>query len=343
MKKLKVLGVTAGNGVCLFPFKNAEEFEIIGNVEPRGVFYDKHQEQWEANFPNITQYRIPPVKVGRVDIIIGHPDCGDSSILRMSRAKKKGDVKANTSINLFLNMITAHQPQYWLMENLPGFLDSHSMGELQSLYPDYTILPSVKSVAAWGNSQVTRKRLVIVGVKNPSIQKFFILKEPPTGQLKYSKAFELGEHERPEICHVREPITKLTNLYYKHLRQITYSKAQKVWLNEHLGPRWPVGGKMKNQPGVSRNMLDGYPFTVRKQNRQFGTSGLVLSPREMANIQGVPRSFELVFHEGQRIYWINKARLTVTKSMPYEVGRWFMFKIVRANRYLNEISPAKNK
>lgn len=333
MKKLKVLGVCAGNGVCLFPFHKRKSFKVIGNIEPRGVFYDKKQEQWNANFEGIPQVKTSTSMKFKPDIIIGHPDCGDSSILRMSRAKKRGDARTNHSILTFLNCISKYKPKYWLMENLPGFLDVFSEADLKELMPDYNIKIWIDSVSYWGNSQVTRKRLVIVGSLN-TLAEIPELSLNQSSTLLPSESFELGE-EQPSIAHVREPLDKICNLYLPEqgLRQISYSHAKEVWMTKLKNQgRWPVGGKMKNQPGVSRNLKGAYPTTVRKQNRQFGTQGLVLSPREMANIQGVPLKFRLIFNNSQRIYWINKGRLTVTKTMPYEIANWFKQLVIKSIR-----------
>lgn len=331
MGKLTVLGVMAGNGVCLYPFR--KQFNIIGNYEIRGVFYDKDQEQWKANFPNVDQLRNPRRYKKRIDVIIGHPDCGDSSVLRMSRAKKAGSVKDNESITEFIQSIKAYTPKFWLMENLPGLLKTYDREYWEENFPDYHIIIHEASVAHFGNSQISRKRLVIIGIskKYPqNFRKYFKLPEIDYSKLTFSQEFEIGGNENEQICHVREDLQKTANLYYKDKRQITYFEAMKLWNSDFEGKaRWHVGGKMNNQPGVSRNLPDTFPLTVRKQNRQFGTSGLVLSPREMANIQGVPKSYTLVYKKGQKNYWINKGRLTVTKTMPYEIGKWFAKQVIR--------------
>ena len=49
MKELKVLGVCAGQGALLFPFRK----HLIGNIEIRGVFHTPGEEQWKANFGDI--------------------------------------------------------------------------------------------------------------------------------------------------------------------------------------------------------------------------------------------------------------------------------------------------
>lgn len=332
MGKLNVLGVQAGNGVCLYPFVNSKYFRVLGNWEIRPVYYDRHSEQWVSNFKDIPQHR-EFRQYPKVDIIIGHPDCGDSSILRMSRAKKKGEVKDNKSIIAFFDAIKKFNPKYFLLENLPGFLDSYPPDEILGMLKDkFAIRWWIEPVSAWGNSQVTRKRLVLVGsnIERNGLKNALNFKLPKEVELKYSQFFELGPEIKPEICHVRESMDKMTNLTWEGENKITYRTAEYIWNTQYADKsRWFVGGKMNNQPGVTRNLPGKFPTTVRKQNRQFGTEGLVLSPREMANIQGVPEKFNLVFHAEQDVYWLNKTRTTVTKTMPYEIARWFKRALIK--------------
>lgn len=71
---MNVLGVCAGQGALLFPFRK----HLIGNIEVRGVFHTPGEEQWKANFGDIPFYKgynLPQFEE-RVDVIISSPDCG---------------------------------------------------------------------------------------------------------------------------------------------------------------------------------------------------------------------------------------------------------------------------
>lgn len=335
--KIRVLGVCAGNGVCLYPFKRIPKFEILGNIEPRQVFYDKTQFQWNLNFPGIPQakklelFRNP-------DIIIGHPDCGHSSILRCSRAKKNISAQGNVSVDLYFMAIQLHKPKIALMENLPGFLNTYSKEDLELQFPKYHIITHISSVMAYGNSQRTRERLVILFIKkNLDIRWRKIFRLPDySDKAQFAEAFDLGLKEEPLFGHIREPLLKEANMIYGPYKKITYEHAKALWNTKYkFFSKWPVGGKMKNQPGVNKNLKGKYPFTVRKQNRQFNTRGDVLSPREMASIQGIPKSFKMEIlpipiQDKERIYWLNKWRTTVTKTMPYDIAKWFAKKSLKA-------------
>ena len=99
--------------------------------------------------------------------------------------------------------------------------------------------------------------------------------------------------------------------------------------------KWPVNqGNLRNQPGVYRNFAEDLPLTVRKQNRQFNHRGDMLTPREMARIQGLPDHFKIWYDEDQHYYCINKGRTTIAKTPPYEISKWFYNIIKRIDDWL---------
>lgn len=86
-KPIVILGVDAAQGALLFPFKESG-FEIIANVEPRAVFHSKKEEQWKLNFGDIPFVRsLEEVKNSKIDLILGSPSCGHSSVFSYSRKK----------------------------------------------------------------------------------------------------------------------------------------------------------------------------------------------------------------------------------------------------------------
>lgn len=319
--KINCLGICGGNGVILHPFRD----RLIGNIEPRTVFHTPEQVQWYLNFesPYYKDYfECYP------NVIIGAPDCGHSSVLAYSRAKKLSNPEDNTSLQLYINGVLHYKPLFFLMENLPKLIDNVGT-DLDKVFKDYRLIKFIEGVDKWGNSQITRVRLVIIGIHKTiprSIDKYVTLpvynKDLPTeGELLKG----LTNTTSDNICHVREHDTDMVHLWYQGESKITVAKARELWLSEYKNlKKWPVNnGNLKNQPGVYRNFADDYPLTVRKQNRQFNHDGYMMSPREMAIIQGVPMNFKIWYDENQHHYCINKGRTTVTKSPPYEVGLWF--------------------
>lgn len=326
---LKVLGVAGGGGVIIHPFKPI----LAGNIETRSIFNTPGDIQWKLNFdqPLYKSYRND---LGDINVIVGAPDCGHSSILAYSRKKALSDPNQNHSLNIYLKAIHDYQPKFFLLENLPKLIESWDK-DINLIFADYRLVIHKTSVSSWGNSQLSRVRLVIMGIRRDLSPEYDLYLEhlPFIPQSKLKKSAELIqglEKEIKSICHVREPMDKSICLYYKDARNITAKEAQFLWMGKYKNEcRWPVpGSKMKNQPGVYRNFAQNYPLTVRKQNRQFNHHGLMLSPREIARIQGIPDNFNLWYNEEKGLYCINKARVTTAKCPPYEIGQWFYNKLI---------------
>lgn len=324
---LNVLGICGGNGTILYPFRNGH---LTGNIEPRSVFHTPNDVQWKLNFKEAYD-KDEKVEYSRhsVDYIVGAPDCGHSSVMSYSRAKTLGDPQKNDSLNFFINSIHRYKPKIFLMENLPKLLDNYG-SDLNDTFKDYRLKNVIGSVSLWGNSQITRIRLVVIGIHKDLPKEvdeaFDISNINLKDKLKTSGELIAGLDEvNPNVCHVREPEDYEVHMWYKGEPKVSTKKARRIWLGEykHL-KKWPANhGNLNNQPGVYRNFANDYPLTVRKQNRQFNHMGYMLSPREMARIQGVPDSFKLWYNSEQHLYCINKGRTTVTKSPPYEIGLWF--------------------
>ena len=134
-KKLNVLGVSAGNGVILYPISKDENFTLMGNAEVRpNYFYKKMPVQWMLNFPTTPFYpMIPPVK--GVDIIIGNPKCGAYS--NFSNFQKRTDFsKMGTnepSLANFIDGVNNLKPRLFLMENL---VKLNEAVDLDAAFPD---------------------------------------------------------------------------------------------------------------------------------------------------------------------------------------------------------------
>lgn len=326
MKKYNVLGVCAGNGVLLYPFEKDEAFNVLGNIEPRAVFHTQYKEQWKANFKGFMSkgHIVTP----RIDILVGHPDCGHSSQMAFSRAKKLTDPMENDSFQLFINEVQKKLPKVFLMENLPKLLRSV---DLNKAFPGYYLKVFEKvSMSEFGNSQKSRVRLVVIGVRDGYNRIRKIIKthlkegiKPVNEPQVTSKLLKGLENENPLLGHVREDIDTIISIYAR--TKMSLKEIQKVWHNEFKNSKkWPIyNSKMSSAPGVYRNFANSFPMTVRKANRQFNPNGLQMSPRELACIQGIPDSFVIHMDLKRKNYWINKGRATVAKTPPYELGFWF--------------------
>ena len=323
---MNVLGISAGQGALLFPFRK----HLLGNIEPRGVFHTPGEEQWKANFGDIPFYKGYCLQEfdEKVDIIISSPDCGASSIMRLSKVKELGKPKDNRSLNLVIEGINYYKPKIFLIENLPRLLSLLPNEYLHEAFKDYKLIFHERSVSDYGNSQVSRKRLVIVGVHKKAGKKYlnafnevFQVKTPTiTRELLF---------ESPYGSNYNIPIEKTLAMYdYRKLpakKNLTVRKIQLLWNSDFKNEKkWPIKtAKMSTLPGVYRLELDKPPLTLRPADRQFRPDGYPLGINDFKAIMGFPKQFKIYIDQENYLYWLNKARYTIAKGSVYEVGIWF--------------------
>ena len=323
---MNVLGISAGQGALLFPFRK----HLLGNIEPRGVFHTPGEEQWKANFGDIPFYKGYCLQEfdEKIDIIISSSDCGASSIMRLSKVKEWGKPKDNRSLSLVIEGINYYKPKIFLIENLPRLLSLLPNEYLQEALKDYKLIFHERSVSDYGNSQVSRKRLVIVGVHKKAGKKYlnafnevFQVKTPTiTRELLF---------ESPYGSNYNIPIEKTLAMYdYRKLpakKNLTVRKIQLLWNSDFKNEKkWPIKtAKMSTLPGVYRLELDKAPLTLRPADRQFRPDGYPLGILDFKAIMGFPKAYKIFMDEGNYLYWLNKARYTIAKGSVYEVGIWF--------------------
>ena len=323
---MNVLGISAGQGALLFPFRK----HLLGNIEPRGVFHTPGEEQWKANFGDIPFYKGYCLQEfdEKIDIIISSPDCGASSIMRLSKVKELGKPKDNRSLSQVIEGINYYKPKIFLIENLPRLLSLLPNEYLQEALKDYKLIFHERSVSDYGNSQVSRKRLVIVGVHKKAGKKYlnafnevFQVKTPTiTRELLF---------ESPYGSNYNIPIEKTLAMYdYRKLpakKNLTVRKIQLLWNSDFKNEKkWPIKtAKMSTLPGVYRLELDKAPLTLRPADRQFRPDGYPLGILDFKAIMGFPKAYKIFMDEGNYLYWLNKARYTIAKGSVYEVGIWF--------------------
>lgn len=330
---MKVLGICGGNGVILHRFKK----HLIGNIEIRSIFHTKDNEQWKANFGNIEYVRkkdnifrqIDRGDINNLDIVIGAPDCGHSSILALSRAKSFSNPKNNESLNLFIACVKSFSPKVFLMENLDKLLEQYTYSDLRVVLSQYNIHFKTVSVSEFGNSQLNRIRLLIIGIRKDfdyglsnEVRDQF-LKIYKVSKLKTSSELTSGlEEEDYKTGNIREPLSDIITIYSG--AKLSLQDIKLYWERNPDKKRFVVTDrKFTTAPGVYRNLPNEYPATARKANRQYNHLGLQLTPRELARIQGIPDYFKIYIDPKNPKYWINKSRATVTKTPPYEIGDWF--------------------
>ena len=326
MKKLKVLGVSAGQGALLFPFKE----NLIANIEPRAVFHTKEEEQWKLNFGDIPFLRNELPNNIKADVIISSPDCGASSIMRLSKVKQLGKPEENKSLNLVIQAINKYRPKVFLLENLPRLVTLLPKEFFEIQVPGYKLIYHQRSVSDFGNSQVSRKRLIIIGIKFKSksyLDKFnniFRVDTPVSSR----KLLE-GPYFKGNKSNYMPPLNKILAMYdYRALpekKNLTVKQIKKLWDTDFKNEKkWPIKtAKMSTLPGVYRLEYDKAPLTLRPADRQFRPDGYPLGINDFKNIMGLPTDFKIYMNENNYLYWLNKARYTIAKGSVYQVGIWF--------------------
>lgn len=323
---MNVLGISAGQGGLLFPFRK----RLLGNIEPRGVFHTPGEEQWKANFKDVPFYKGYCLQEfdEKVDIIISSPDCGASSIMRLSKVKELGKPKDNRSLNLVIEGINYYKPKIFLIENLPRLLSLLPNKYLQEAFKDYKLIFHERSVSDYGNSQVSRKRLIIIGVHKKTGKKYLNAFNE-VFQVKTPKLTRDLLSVSPYGSNYNIPIEKTLAMYnYRKLpekKNLTVEKIQVLWNSDFKQEKkWPIKtAKMSTLPGVYRLELDKPPLTLRPADRQFRPDGYPLGINDFKAIMGFPKQFKIYIDQENYLYWLNKARYTIAKGSVYEVGIWF--------------------
>jgi site-specific DNA-cytosine methylase len=331
---MNVLGISAGQGGLLFPFRK----RLLGNIEPRGVFHTPGEEQWKANFKDVPFYKGYCLQEfdEKVDIIISSPDCGASSIMRLSKVKELGKPKDNRSLNLVIEGINYYKPKIFLIENLPRLLSLLPNKYLQEAFKDYKLIFHERSVSDYGNSQVSRKRLIIIGVHKKTGKKYLNAFNE-VFQVKTPKLTRDLLFVSPYGSNYNIPIEKTLAMYdYRKLpekKNLTVEKIQLLWNSAFKNEKkWPIKtAKISTLPGVYRLELDKPPLTLRPADRQFRPDGYPLGIMDFKAIMGFPKQFKIYIDQENYLYWLNKARYTIAKGSVYEISIWFKRCLKRAD------------
>lgn len=325
-KKLTVLGVSAGAGALLYPFRK----HLLGNIEPRSVFHTPKEEQWKLNFGDIPFYKGFCLQEfnEKVDIIISSPDCGASSVMRLSKVKELGNPQDNRSLNLVIAAILEYKPKVFLIENLPRLLSLLPRNFFEETFKDYKLIFHERSVSDYGNSQVSRKRLLIIGVHKKTGKKYLNAFDE-VFRVKELKTTRELLFVSPYGSNWNIPIEKTLVMYdYRKLpekKNLTVKKIHELWTGDFKSEKkWPIKtAKMSTLPGVYRLEDDKPPLTLRPADRQFRPDGYPLGILDFKAIMGFPKNFRIYMNQDNYLYCLNKARYTIAKGAVWEIAIWF--------------------
>jgi site-specific DNA-cytosine methylase len=334
---MNILGVSAAQGALLFPFLHSKKYKILANIEPRGVFHTSCESQWKLNFGDIPFYRGFCLQEfdEKVDIVVASPDCGIASIMRLSKVKELGNPKDNRSLNLVTAAILEYKPKIFLIENLPRLLSLLPKDFFEETFKDYKLVFHERSVSDYGNSQVSRKRLIVIGVHKKTGKKYLNAFNE-VFQVKTPKLTRDLLSVSPYGSNYNIPIEKTLAMYdYRKLpekKNLTVEKIQVLWNSAFKNEKkWPIKtAKMSTLPGVYRLELDKPPLTLRPADRQFRPDGYPLGINDFKTIMGFPKKFRIYIDQENYLYWLNKARYTIAKGSVYEISVWFKRCLKRA-------------
>ncbi len=326
---MRIINVSGGNGVLSYALKSY----IIGNIEPRKDYYIRNNTpQWDLNYTVPMVTKIDPFIDEKVDIVMGHPKCGAYSILALSRGKTFKESKEEPSLTLFLSSINHYLPKIFLMENLPKLLESHTKESFIKLFPTYRLTFLEGPVTLFGNSQETRKRLIIIGVakrlkRSKYISSIFLEEFGPACRPKPMKV--LLEGTEGLNGDFNENLSELVTLYAGC--KMTWEDIQCGWEKLYPNKRWLVHDRnFSTAPGVWNTWDEHTPLTIRKTNRQF-YQGKPLTPRQLARCQGLPDEFQILDEGHEKTTLLNKGRITMGSSPPFELGEWFLSCLKKSN------------
>jgi site-specific DNA-cytosine methylase len=289
-------------------------------------------------------------------------NCGLYSMLNGANKNAKAQVKQAGDIPLFLNYVAQFKPRFFVMDDLPKSFVALPMSAYAELLPDYDLFPEWISNYHYGNIQLNRKRMFMIGA----------LKEE-------GFVFVPGEREDHEARTLFDKIGDLEGRYGEvpnHERHLPGGYSSRFLHMRHRGdrPSWeevaqhfkkqkPLSnlayykedGSMTMRPSLARLKYDHHCWVLTGGNPLLHpVTGYPLSIRERATIQGFPDDF--IFygikldkrgrweHNNHNLYLVKQTG----KAMPIEFNEFVAKQIadhlqgkkVRAsNRRFLKVSP----
>lgn len=346
---MKALGITCGIGSLLIGAKEAG-FDVVGNIEWRKYYHCKDEEGrngFTEYFPgsflveswdDLTVNQINSI-VGKIDIALGHPECGSYSQLNMNRASQ---VTNPGDIPLFIDLVSKIKPRYFVMDDLPMAFCAVPMSEYAEKLPEYDLFPEMISNAHYGNIQKNRKRMFMIGALKtenfvfvPGEFEHDLTMEKVIGDLMGKEGGDIPNHEHHTTgggtsrgMHLRRRNDRPS---WKEIQDYFESQPEGRILQYHNEE-----GGLNNRPGFRKAHWKGHSGVLTGQNPDIHpVKNVPFTIRERARIQGFPDDF--VFY-GTRLEedgtWDhdknNKLVKCTGKAMPIQFGA-YVSKLIMAN------------
>ena len=299
------VGMTCGIGSMVLGARGAGA-KILGNVEWRDYYHHRDPQgrnTFTENFPGaffVKSLKTMP-EIGSPDIVMGHPECGKYSVMAFATTRKYEDVvkhqASQSDIPLFVEGIQTMRPKYFAMDDMPLSLIPCPITWYANLLPDYELWPEWVDNAGYGNSQIFRKRMFIIGAKR-GLKYTFVPHESRENYLT----------TRSVIGHLPEPGTDpdhmaidwswtpgcTTGLVIPGRKESwrTLQTWYKDWPRTHM-MYFEKNGTWRRRPMICRTYWDRHCHVVTGNYAVLHPHRVTpLTPRERGLIQGFPESFK---------------------------------------------------
>lgn len=313
MTKPTALGIMSGIGSMLCAAQQ-EGFTIVGNVEHRSYFWTG---TFEANFPKAFFVKQLDNLSTKVDVIFAHPSCGNHSSLNTTGRSKNSDAGDIPPLIEYLQRI---RPTFFVIDNLAKMLNVVSIKVWAKSFPEYDLFPEFVSNYHYGNAQLKRTRLIIVGAKKKErfvfvpgeVDKKTTVKEI-IGDLCFMNH---EEHVLDSICSkATHMIRRGKKSTWREVREYFKTKPEGYVLRYHNSDSDKKSTNLR--PGFKKSNWNGHCYVLIGTNPCLHPlRNLPFTIRERARLMGFPDtfSFEGVRYDGKGYEWDHSRNANIIKQ-----------------------------
>lgn len=300
---MRAIGLTCGIGSMLIGARNAG-FKVAGNIEWRRYYHlrdEKARNTFEDNFDapifgkieTMTEKEKAPFR--NADLAFAHTECGRYSVLSSVSGRSLHD---ESDIPRLIAMIAELRPRFFVSDNLPGSLVGVPLSAWKKALPDYDVFPEMISNYHYGNVQLHRRRLFLIGalrtekfVFRPGERDLSITTEDVLGDLvgRLGEVLNHDPHTESGVC------KSVRGVPEKDVRYATWKDIKRQMLRSKDGQilhYWTRDGRWAPKIGMRRTYWEKHCDVLTGTNPAIHPkTGLPFSVRERCRVQGFPDDF----------------------------------------------------